>query len=160
MSRFKRVGLIIAGLAILALAIIGLISVTRGTPIGSVVTLARTGPPAVSDSLFARTFELFTGTHIYPGNEVEQALNGNGTYPRLWADLRAARKTITVQMYYSLPGKVADTMATVLAERARAHVRVLFLIDAFGSQHLPRELLQSMRNAGVEVARLRTLRWF
>ena len=160
MSRIKRIGLVVAGIAVLALAMIGLISITRGTPIGSVVTLTGTGPPSVSDSLFTRTFELFTGTHIYPGNAVRQALNGDGTYPQLWADLRSARSTITVQMYYSLPGKVADTMATVLAERARAHVRVLFLIDAFGSQHLPRELLQSMRDAGVEVARLRTLRWF
>jgi len=156
----KRIGLVVAGIAIVALAMIGLISITRGTPIGSVVTLTGTGPPSVSDSLFARTFELFTGTHIYPGNAVQQALNGDGTYPRLWADLRSAHSTITVQMYYSLPGKVADTMATVLAERARAHVRVLFLIDAFGSQHLPAELLQSMRKAGVEVAKLRTLRWF
>lgn len=156
----KRIGLVILGLALVTLAIIGWVTITRGTPIGRVTTLARTGPPAVDDSLFARTFELFTGTHIYPGNAVQQALNGDGTYPRLWADLRSARHTVTVQMYYSLPGKVADSMAAVLSERARAHVRVLFLIDAFGSQHLPRELLKSMRDAGVEVARLRTLRWF
>ena len=76
---------------------------------------------AVTDSLFERTFELFTGTHIYPGQHREQALNGDGTYPRLWADLRSAQHTITVQMYYSLPGKVADTMAAILEERARAH---------------------------------------
>ena len=39
-------------------------------------------------------------------------------------------------MYYSLPGAVADTMAAILTERARAKVRVLLLVDAFGSQHL------------------------
>jgi cardiolipin synthase A/B len=111
-------------------------------------------------SLFERTFELFTGSHIYPGNIVEPALNGDGTYPRLWADLRSAQRTITVQMYYSLPGKVADTMAAVLSERARAKVRVLFLIDAFGSQHLSDEYLDSLRTAGVEVAKLRTLHWY
>jgi cardiolipin synthase A/B len=160
MKRLKQIGFFILAVIVLALALIGGLTVTRGTPVGSVVTLSDSGPPPVTDSLFERTFELFTGTHIFAGNIVEPAWNGDGTYPRLWADLRSAKHTITVQMYYSLPGKVADTMATVLLERARAHVRVLFLIDAFGSQHLTRRWLDSLQHGGVEVARLRKLRWF
>ena len=160
MSRLKRVGLVGLGIVVAALALIGVLSVTRGTPVGRVVTLSDSGPPAITDSLFERTFELFTGTHIYPGNVVTQALNGDGTYPQLWADLRSARQTLTVQMYYSLPGRVADTLAAILKDRARAHVRVLLLVDAFGSQHLSRDWIRSLRDAGVEVAKLRRLRWF
>jgi cardiolipin synthase len=160
MKRLRQIGLIILAVIVLALALIGGLTVTRGTPVGSVVTLSDSGPPPVSDSLFERSFELFTGTHIFSGNVVEQAMNGDGTYPRLWADLRSARQSITVQMYYSLPGKVADTMAAVLTERARAHVRVLFLVDAFGSQHLSKGWLDSLRRSGVEVAQLRKLRWY
>ena len=160
MLRVKRAGLVILMVCVLGLALIGWLTVTRGTPVGSVVTLTDREPPAVTDSLFERTFELFTGTHVFAGNNVQQALNGDGTYPRLWADLRSAQHTITVQMYYSLPGKVADSMAAVLKERARAKVRVLFLIDAFGSQHLTDDWLQSLRDAGVEVAKLRPLRWY
>ena len=37
---------------------------------------------------------------------------------------------------------------------------MLFLVDAFGSQHLTKSWLDSLRHAGVEVARLRKLRWF
>jgi len=160
MSRLKRVGLVVLGIIVVALALIGVLSVTRGTPVGSVVTLSDSGPPAVTDSLFDRTFELFTGTHVYPGNVVVQALNGDGTYPQLWADLRSAQRTITVQMYYSLPGKVADTLAAILKERAHARVRVLLLLDAFGSQHISRDWIRSLRDAGVEVAKLRRVRWF
>jgi len=160
MASIKHIGKWVLGAAVFAFALIGALTVTRGTPVGRVVTLSNSGPPAVTDSLFARTFELFTGTHVYSGNTVEAALNGNGTYPRLWADLRSAQRTITVQMYFSLPGKVADTMAAVLKERARAKVRVLFLIDAFGSQHLSDEYLDAMRAAGIEVAKLRTLHWY
>jgi cardiolipin synthase A/B len=160
MSRLRRVSLVILGVSVVALALIGVLSITRGTPVARVVTLSASGPPPVTDSLFERTFELFTGTHVYPGNVVTQALNGDGTYPRLWTDLRSARRTITVQMYYSLPGKVADTLAAILKERARAHVRVLLLLDAFGSQHLSRDWIRSLRDAGVEVAKLRRLRWF
>jgi len=160
MDRLKRIGLVVLAVIVLSLALIGALTVTRGTPVGTVVTLSDSGPPPITDSLFERSFELFTGTHIFAGNKVEPALNGDGTYPRLWADLRSARQTITVQMYYSLPGKVADSMATILMERAHAKVRVLFLVDAFGSQHLSKSWLDSLRHAGVEVARLRKLRWF
>jgi cardiolipin synthase A/B len=160
MGSIKHIGKWVLAAAVFAFALIGALTVTRGTPVGRVVTLSDSGPPAVTDSLFGPTFELFTGTHVYPGNTVEAALNGNGTYPRLWADLRSAQRTITVQMYYSLPGKVADAMAAVLKDRARAKVRVLFLIDAFGSQHLSDEYLDSLRIAGVEVAKLRTLHWY
>ncbi len=147
-------------MSVIALALIGVLTVTRGTPVASVVTLSDSGPPEVSDTLFERTFELFTGTHIYSGNAVQPALNGDGTYSRLWADLRSARRTITVQMYYSMPGSVADTMAAVLKERAQAKVRVLLLIDAFGSQHMSRAWVQGLRAGGVEVARFRPMRWF
>jgi cardiolipin synthase len=160
MKRLGRVGVVLLTVAILALALIGGLTLTRGTPVGTVVTMSDSGPPAVTDSLFERAFELFTGTHIFAGNRVEDALNGDGTYPRLWADLRSAKQTITVQMYYSLPGKVADSMAAVLMDRARAHVRVLFLVDAFGSQHLTKSWVDSLRHAGVEVARLRKVRWY
>jgi cardiolipin synthase A/B len=160
MGSIKHIGKYVLGAAVVAFALIGVLTVTRGTPVGTVVTLSDSGPPSVTDSLFERTFELFTGTHVSPGNTVEAALNGNGTYPQLWADLRSAKRTITVQMYFSLPGKVADTMAAVLRERARAKVRVLFLIDAFGSQHLSDEYIDSLRAAGVEVAKLRTLHWY
>jgi cardiolipin synthase len=160
MSKVKTAGLSIVAIVVLGLALIGALTVTRGTPVGAVVTLSDSGPPAITDSLFERSFELFTGTHIFSGINVEPALNGDGSYPRLWADLRSAQHTITIQMYYSLPGKVADTMATILKDRARAHVRVLFLVDAFGSQHLSKAYMDSLRQAGVEVARLRKLRWF
>jgi cardiolipin synthase len=160
MKRLGRVGVVLLTVAILALAWIGGLTVTRGTPVGTVVTLSDSGPPSVSDSLFERSFELFTGTHIFAGNRVEEALNGDGIYPRLWSDLSSARQSITVQMYYSMPGKVANTMAALLMERARAHVRVLFLVDAFGSQHLTRAWVDSLRQAGVEVGLLRKLRWY
>src|SRR5205814_9278440 len=102
---------------------------------------------------------MYTGTHVAGGNRV-QAVNNGTVYDSLWKDLRAAKQTITVQMYYSLPGKVADTLAAILEERARAKVRVLFLLDAFGSQNLKRAWAQSLRRAGVEVALLRRLRWY
>ena len=159
--RVKRVGIVVGIILLVALATIGILSVTRGTPVKAVVAIGdKEGPPTITDSLFARSMELYTGLHLTRGNAVQQMLNGNGTYPQLWRDLRAAKRTITVQNYYSQPGAVADTMAAVLSERARAGIRVLFVLDAFGSQNLKQEWADSIRAAGVEIGLLRQLHWY
>lgn len=160
MIRLKPLSATIGIIVVAVLALVGLLSLTRGTPLRRVVYESRTRPPQVSDSSFRDLMALFSGVHLESGNRVEQLLNGDGTYPRLWADLRAARQTITVQNYYSRPGAVADSLAAILSERARAGVRVLLLLDAFGSQLLKKSWAERLRQAGVEVALLRELRWY
>ena len=155
----KRISVIIGVLVVLAFALIGLLTVTRGSPVRRVLAVGDDRLPGVRDSLFIRTIELFAGIHIEPGNTVEVLANG-ATYPRLWQDIRSARQTLTVQMYFSKPGAVADSMAMYLAERARAKVRVLLLLDAFGSQGLSGDWADNLKKAGVEVAWLRPLHWY
>ena len=159
--RLKRVGVVLGLLFVGSLALIGVLSVTRGTPVKAVVAIGTRGsPPPITDSLFSRTMELYTGVHLTRGNDLRQMLNGDGTYPQLWKDLRSAKRTITVQMYYSRPGAVADTMAAILKERARSGVRVLLVLDAFGSQNLKKEWADSLLAAKVEIGLLRQLHWF
>jgi len=161
MSLIKYIAITALLLFALMLALIGILSVTHDTPVRNVIAEGdKDGPPAIEDSLFSRSIELFTGTHIDPGNNVRILLNGNGTYPQLWKDLASAERTITVQMYYSQPGAVADTMAKYLIDRAQHKVRVLLLLDAFGSQPLKRDWMQRLKAAGVEVVWLRPLRWY
>ena len=161
MSLIKYIAIAALLLFALVLALIGILSVTHDTPVRNVIAEGdKDGPPSIADSLFSRSIELYTGTHIDPGNRVQVLLNGDGTYPQLWKDLASAQRTITVQMYYSQPGAVADTMAKYLIEKARQKVRVLLLLDAFGSQPLKRDWLQRVKAAGVEVVWLRPLRWY
>jgi len=161
MAILKYTLLTIGLLFVLVMVLIGILSITRGATVRTVLAAGdKEGPPQVSDPLFPRSIELFTGTHIEPGNRVEILLNGEGTYPKLWSDISGAKRTITVQMYYSQPGAVADTLAKHLSERARAGVRVLLLLDAFGSQPLKKEWIQGLRKSRVEVAWLRPLRWY
>ena len=158
--RVKRLSIVLGVIVLLGLALIGILSVTRGTPVRSVVAVGdRNGLPAVTDSLFSRSMALYTGLHMTRGNTV-QLVNNGAVYDAMWKDLRAARRTITVQMYYSQPGAVADTMAKVLAERARAGVRVLLVLDAFGSMNLTRAWADSLRAAHVEIGLLRQLHWY
>jgi cardiolipin synthase len=158
--RLKRVGTVLGILIVGALALAGVLSITRGTPVRSVVAIGdNDGPPTITDSLFTRSMELYTGLHLTNGNAVRQVNNGD-VYAQLWKDLRAAKYTITVQMYYSQPGLVADSMAAILADRARAGVRVLLVLDAFGSLNLKRDWADSLHAAGVEIGLLRQLHWY
>ena len=155
----KRVSVVMGVLGVLAFALIGVLTVTRGSPVRRVLAIGDDRLPGVRDSLFVRTMELFAGMKVEPGNTVEVLSNG-ATYPPLWEDIRSARQTITVQMYFSKRGAVADSMGKYLAERARAKVRVLLLLDAFGSQGLGGEWADALKKAGVEVAWLRPLHWY
>jgi len=157
----RRLAKGIVGVALVTLALIGLLSATRGTPVEYVIARGDpAGPPAPGDSLFTRTLELYTGVPLHPGNRVQVLENGDGTYPLLWRDLRTCRRAVTVQMYFAKPGAVADTMAAVLGECARRGARVLLLLDGFGAQTLQRQWADRVRRSGVEVAWLRQLRWY
>jgi cardiolipin synthase len=160
MQRLKPISQGIGLVIVLSLAMIGLMSVTRGTPLRRVVHGVPGRAPLVSDSSFRALVALLAGVHLRPGNRVAQLLNGDGTYALLWADLRTAQQTITVQNYFAKPGAVADTLAAILAERAKAGVQVRLLLDAFGSQSLEDSWVEGLERAGVHVAKLRKLKWY
>lgn len=158
MSRVRILAKTVGVIAVAALSLIGLLSLTRGTPLHN-VSYGSSKAPRMTDASFRDLIALMAGIQFEPANQVALLFDGDGTYPQLWTDLRSAQKTITVQMYFSQPGKVADTLAAVLSERARAGVRVLLLMDAFGSQSIKQEWVEALRDAKVEVNWLRPLGW-
>jgi cardiolipin synthase len=145
---------------VLIAAVIGLLFITRGTAVRRVRGVGADGVPVgASEPGFPATVALLAGSPLLPGNRVELALNGDGTYERLWADLRSARESITVQMYYAQPGRVADQLREILVERARAGVAVFFLYDAFGSNKLKKAYVTALNEAGVRPVAFRPLRF-
>lgn len=141
--------------------LLGFRYLVRGTPIRRVRTGRRSGEaPEIDDEHFPPTVELLTRIDLLPGNEAELMICGDEIYPRLWDDLRKAKQSITMQMYYANPGKLADTLQEILIERARAGVKVLFLRDAFGAGKLSKEYIKALTDAGVEVASFRPVQWY
>ena len=160
MRWIKVASLVVLGLVLALFALMGLLYATRDAPTRAVRAFGDpAGPPAAAASLFLRTMQVLTQTQLSEGNSVAMLLNGDGTYPRLYADLRSARRSITLQLYYCKPGAVADSIKTILRERAHAGVRVLFLLDAFGAQNLQQPYLDSLTTAGVRSAQFRPLSW-
>lgn len=143
------------------LALVGLPHVVRVPLVRNVTAHGSGGSPSAVDApTFPSVFALVTGTPLTAPNRVTVLSNGDETFARLWPDLRLARRSITVQMYYAGPGAVVDSVTRILAERRRAGVAVFFLYDAFGAQTFPRELLDTLRIAGVRVAEFRPIRWY
>ena len=160
MKWLKIAGLIIVGLVLAIFALMGILYVTRGTPTHTVRAFGDpAGPPAASDSAFTESLNLLADTRLTGGHTVQLLFNGNQSYPQLWADLHAAKKSIEIQMYYCKPGQVADSLKRILLDRAHNGVRVLLLIDAFGS-NLSDEWQDSLRSAGVRVTQFRPLKWY
>jgi cardiolipin synthase len=99
-----------------------------------------------------------TGAWLAGGNRVEVMQDGDGTFRRLWEDLRSAQRSITLQVYYGAPGRMAAVLSEILRERATAGVRVWVLYDAFGTIDMPADQREALRAAGVVVEPFRPLR--
>lgn len=113
--------------------------------------------PAPGERAFVELASVTADVWFSGGNGVEVLVDGAGTFDRLFDDISRARATVTLQLYYCAPGRLADALAERLVERARAGVRVLFLHDAVGSS-LPDEYFEPLREAGVEAHVFRPLR--
>jgi hypothetical protein len=125
--------------AVSGLALIGLLHLTRGTAVRHVRGVSADGTVvSVNEQEFPLMATMATGAHLGPGNRVEVMQNGDDTFPRLWEDLRSAQRSITLQLYYGAPGRMADRLTEILRDRAKAGVRVFVLYDAFGTVDIPR----------------------
>lgn len=147
------------GAAALLVALLALLLLGRGTPVKSVRSFEAGGPPAPGAAGFVPLVEALVPTRIERGHHVELLNDGDGTFPRLLDDLRGARESIAILVYFWKAGSLSDSLGAVLAERARAGVRVLVLFDDFGAD-VPDEYLDALREAGVLVATLRPVSLF
>ena len=144
---------------VLVLALIGFLHLTRGTAVRHVQGVGVDGVPvAVDESQFPLVVTMLTGARLGSGNSVEVVFNGDGTYPRLWDDLRSAQHAITLQLYYGAPGRMAEELGQILRDRATAGVRVFVLYDAFGTVDIPADQRDALRAGGVIVEPFRPIR--
>jgi cardiolipin synthase len=158
-AALRRVGQWALRVFVLVLAFVGFLHLTRGTAVRHVRGVAADRVPiSVSEPEFPVMATMATGAWLAPGNRVEVMLNGDETYSRLWDDLRSAQRSITLQLYYGAPGRMADTLGQILRDRARAGVQVFVLYDAFGTVDIPRAHRDDLRAAGIVVEPFRPIR--
>ncbi|MGW9369567.1 phospholipase D-like domain-containing protein [Streptomyces xanthophaeus] len=99
-----------------------------------------------------RRLERLIGIAATEGNALTPLRNGDEIFAAMLAGIRGAQHTVDMMTFVYWKGEIAHDFARALAERARAGVRVRLLLDGFGSRLIERELLDSMEEAGVQVA--------
>jgi cardiolipin synthase len=147
---------LLLGLIFGVLALIGLLDAVKGTPVKHVIGFRGGAIPSVHDKDFETSMELATRTELFPGNRAEYFWNGDQTYPRLFEDMRNAKESITILLYYNKDGRMADIIADILIERAQAGVDVLFLFDAWGTSWKG-EYIARLRRLGVRMEKFRPI---
>jgi cardiolipin synthase len=104
---------------------------------------------------FMRAAETITGAPVTTGDEVELLINGDEIFPCYLETIRGAERTLNLTTYAYWRGEIAHEVAGALAERAGAGVEVNVVLDAMGSVQMERDVLRTMTDAGVRVARFR-----
>jgi cardiolipin synthase len=114
----------------------------------------------VGEPAFMRTLEAHTTSSPVGGNGAQLLLNGDQIFPAMLTAIRRARATITFANFIYEDGPVARDMASALAERCRAGVRVHVLLDAVGSSQMPSGYRTRLTDAGCDLAWFHSLNPF
>lgn len=153
-SRFLRMPLAVAIAAILVLAVLGLLLWSAKW---------KRDPAALKVSDSADLVSLLpsiaglTQGHLHEGNRVEVLQNGDGFFPRLFADVAAARQTVHIESFIWWDGATAQKLADLLAKKAREGVEVRLLVDGSGGRDIT-AVEEELTAAGVLVARFHPIR--
>lgn len=112
------------------------------------------------DPQFARSMGALLGPALVAGNRVTELVNGDAIFPAMLGAIREARATVTFETFIYWSGRIGQEFADALAERARAGVKVLILLDWAGSVKMKRELVAQLKDAGCLVERYHAPRWY
>jgi cardiolipin synthase len=115
---------------------------------------------AVTDPQFLRSMGSLLEPGILASNRVTAYINGDAFFPAMLEAVESAQRSICLETYIYWSGEVGHQFAHALAGKARAGVKVHVIIDWIGSRKIDNELLDFMRQAGVEVERYNPLVWY
>lgn len=116
-------------------------------------------PLVLGPDMEARVSDLLSA-EVSQGNSVKTLNNGAEIFPAMLGAIRNARTSIDFCTYVYWTGDVADEMATALAERSRAGVRVRVLLDDHGSAKMEDRLVETMQANGIDVVRYNPVEWW
>ena len=100
---------------------------------------------------YRRALEGLLGVPATEGNRVDVLRNGDRIFPAIFEAVEAATSTIDFLTFVYWRGSVGEELAALLADKAKAGVRVRVILDAFGAFSMDRALVDRMVGAGAQV---------
>ncbi len=143
-------GLGLAGLAGL-LYLRGVLRVESDYGIGNV--------PPVDDPNFDLILKGLTNSTATTGQLMGFWDEVDDIYAARLAAIAEAEQLIQYETYFMTPGRRADAFAEAIVDRALTGVRVQLLFDHHGTEAMPEEYWEQLRNAGIEVQFFREPNW-
>ena len=118
-------------------------------------------PAASIDSCeFVNYVSAIVNARPLPPAEVRVLNDGGQVFAAELRAVREARRSIHLEVYLLLRGRVADEMLAALEERARSGVRVRLIIDRYGSLLTPKRYFDTLLAAGGEVRWYQPIAWY
>jgi cardiolipin synthase len=108
---------------------------------------------------FVPLTEEAVGSPYRPGNTFELLRNGDEIFPAMLEAIRRAEHHIEFLTYVFWRGQIATELATALAARAKAGVRVRLLIDTVGGATMDSRLIWQLERAGATIGWFRPGHW-
>jgi cardiolipin synthase A/B len=149
-----------AVLGLLVLYLLGTVLFFNATPKQKRITEPIQTGYSVTGPEFKRISGLIAGRQWVDGNSIEVLQRGQDVFAAMLDDISSAEKSITKETFVYFGDEVAAPFAKALAEAARNDVRVHFLMDFVGSVLASGEILDTMRDAGVNIERWREPSWY
>ena len=124
------------------------------------VTLKIQSPYNADDPLFPAYVSALLGTVDTGGNRYEVLTNGDQIFPAMLAAINAATRRVCLETYIYEKGTVGDQFSAAFEAAARRGVQVRMVIDAIGSDKIPKEWRQRLIDAGVKIGDFGQAKWY
>jgi cardiolipin synthase len=107
---------------------------------------------SLDQMLASQALSRVTGASAVPGNSLTLLKNGAENYPAWLEAIQSAESSVQFENYIIYNDATGRTFVDLLAERARAGVRIHFLYDWLGCfRKTSRQMLRTLAQAGVQI---------
>jgi cardiolipin synthase len=118
-------------------------------------------PSVRPDSMqFVDYLSAVLNARLFPAGTIEVFSDGESAYRAELDAIRAAKRSVHLEVFLFLRGRAADQMLEVLEERARDGVRVRLILDRYGSLLTPQRYFARLAAAGGEIHWYQPIAWY
>ncbi|WP_445145937.1 cardiolipin synthase [Dyella sp. Tek66A03] len=90
-------------------------------------------------------------TRFHAGQKLRLLINGDAAFDAMLAAIGEAKRCVLVQFFIIHDDHLGRRLQQILLERARAKVEICVLYDGIGSHALPRQYVDTLRDAGIAI---------
>jgi cardiolipin synthase len=124
------------------------------------VTLKIRSAHAADDPQFPGYVAVLLGAEATGGNQYTVLTNGDQIFPAMLAAVNSARRRISFETYIFNKGSVGEQFTQAFEAAARRGVQVNLVVDAMGSNKIPKEWQDRLKAAGVKVGEFGQPKWY